>query len=80
MILKDKNGRELNSDLALWFDPQSIRDHFDSCDKNLAEGMTEEELLDVAAECLNSDSLYELFHELLVEAVAAVKADDSCTN
>jgi hypothetical protein len=52
--------------MALWFTPQAIRDHFDACDEDPTEGLTDEQLVEVGLECLTSDILYSAFHEVLM--------------
>jgi hypothetical protein len=59
--------------LALWFDPQSIRDHFGAADNSHAAELvaeaTDDDLLTVAENCLASDTLYEAFHDVLADNV-----------
>ena len=60
---------------ALWFDPQSIRDHFDGDDDRIAalvHQATDAQLASVAEWCLNNDILYSAFHHVLIDGVEAV--------
>lgn len=59
-------------ELALSFEPQAIRDHFDGDDDNRSEWIanaTDEQLREVALECLSGDVIYNAFHESLRLAV-----------
>lgn len=54
---------------VLSFEPDAIRDHFEADEDDPTEGMSNDELLAVGQESLQSDRLYETFHELLAEAL-----------
>lgn len=55
--------------LVLSFEPDAIRDHFEADEDDPTEGLTDDQLLDVAQAALSSDRLYETFHEVLVETL-----------
>lgn len=58
--------------LALWFTPAAIRSHFDGDDDETAEWVanaSDEELREIGEACLSADSLYGLFHMLLINAI-----------
>lgn len=63
--------RRQRSYYLLSFEPDAIRDHFEADEDDPSEGMTDDELLDVAATALQDDRLYAVFHELLSEGVNA---------
>jgi hypothetical protein len=63
--------RDMRPDLALWFTPAAIREHFDGGDPGDYPGIeaaTDEELEEVGAWCLSQDTLYRLYHSLLIDA------------
>jgi hypothetical protein len=69
-------GLELDDKQALWFDAQSIRDHFDGTESAAADWVasaTDEQLDAVGEEALGSDWLYSAFHETLIDAVGVVR-------
>lgn len=54
--------------LALWFTPDAIRQHYDALDDDSAkwvEDATDEQLAAIGQDCLGHDSLYREFHEAL---------------
>lgn len=55
-----------DEDLALWFTPQALRDHFDGDDSEVAEAVLnadDDTLRELAQGALSSDILYSVFHE-----------------
>jgi hypothetical protein len=62
------NGDEWREyDLALWFTPEAIREHFEG--SNPLDGISDSELVDIAASVLNGDELYKVFDRVLVGAL-----------
>lgn len=59
-----------NNNLALWFTPEAIREHFETDPTDPLVGLTDSDLVAIGEECLSADMLYELYHNLLVDAVA----------
>lgn len=55
--------------LRLSFEPQAIRDHFDSDDPNPTTNLTDEQLARVGEIALQDDRIYEAFHRALDEAL-----------
>lgn len=56
--------------LRLAFDPDSIRQHFDGSDQDALDGLTDDQLAEVAALALNNEALYDTFHDVLSGALA----------
>jgi hypothetical protein len=55
-----------DEDLALWFTPQALRDHFDGDDSEVAEAVLnadDDTLREQGQDALSSDILYSVFHE-----------------
>lgn len=52
-----------DNNLALWFTPDAIREHFE---EDVVGAASEETLRLAALNALNSDLLYEAFHQALV--------------
>lgn len=55
------------------FSPQAIREHFEGRKPDPTAGMTDDELRAMGEYAISSDALWELFHELLVEALPVAK-------
>ena len=64
-------GHEEMVDLSLVvsFEPDAIRDHFEGDDPNPVAGLTDAQLREIGGYAIGADSLWQLFHELLQEAV-----------
>ena len=63
---------------AVWFDVSAVRDHFDMRDPGResgpgVDGLTDEQVRGAARAALASDRLWEVYHEVLSAAVAAVR-------
>lgn len=67
--------------LALWFTPGAIRDHFEAREDEVAEWVakaTDEQLVVIGEDCLGHDSLYREFHEALeYEVEQSIKKGDA---
>lgn len=68
-IMEDRN-------LALWFTPDAIKDHFEGDDdvETFLEGLSDIELREVGLDALTNDLLYSAFHDILVTAINDAKA------
>lgn len=66
--------RENDPTLALWFTPQSIKDHFNNSDA--IEALTDEQLVEIGTTALNDNLLYAAFHEALTAAAIAMTGSD----
>lgn len=62
---------------ACWFTPDAIRDHFDS---DVVDNLAPDQLWQIAEYCISADSLWDLFHELLVDAMSDIGIDDPYEN
>lgn len=60
-------------ELAVWYGPQEIRDHFEGDDCDPTEGMCDHTLEVVGEYALCDDRTWETFHRVLVDAIDAVK-------
>lgn len=66
--------------LALWFTPDAIRDHFEADDDERGkwvENATDEQLAAVGQNCLGYDAIYSAFHDALATEVEAAIGGDS---
>jgi hypothetical protein len=61
----------MDTTLCVSFEPRAIRDHFDGDDDDPTKDLTDEQLEKIGHFAIGADSLWEKFHELLVEAVRA---------
>lgn len=61
--------------LAVWFDPQSIRDHWDGCDDDPTAGLCDRMLRKVGEQALYDDRIWNAFHHALTDAVYAVREE-----
>ena len=59
----------MDTTLVLSFEPVAIRQHFEGDDPDPTEGLTDEQLRAIGYYAIGSDTLYEEFHRLLVEAI-----------
>lgn len=70
-MLKDALGMlddpESDPQMALWFTPSAIRDHFG--DSDLVEELPLERLQKIGESAMSDDSLYSTFHDILIAAV-----------
>jgi hypothetical protein len=60
------------SELAIWFTPEAIRQHFEGADTELEEWVNkakDAQLKDVGLMAMNWEHLWEEFHKALVDAV-----------
>lgn len=62
------------SNYLLSFEPGAIREHFeaDSHFADLVDTLSDDELTEIAANALQSDKLYNVFHELLRDGVMGI--------
>lgn len=60
---------EVDTNLCVSFEPQAFRDHFEGDDPDPTEEFTNEQLHAMGQWAIASDRLWELFHELLVDAI-----------
>lgn len=63
-----EDDRREDENIALWFTPQAIKDHFDTEEgiSDFLDTLTDKEIREeISWACINSDSLYKIFHELL---------------
>ena len=58
--------------LRVSFEPQAIREHFEGCDPDPTKEMSDEHLAQIGEYALQADSLWVVFHEVLLEAMAEV--------
>lgn len=68
------------SETELSFSPRAIREHFegdDTAESRWVEKATDDQLLEVALDCICADTLYAEFHRLLVEVIGEQMDDDS---
>ena len=59
--------QEMDVTLCVSFEPDAIRAHFEGDDPDPTQGMTDEQLRAIGHYAISADSLWSLFHELLVE-------------
>lgn len=59
----------MDANLCVSFEPRAIRDHFEVGDPDPTEGLTDDDLRKIGEYAIQADSLWNLFHELLVEAI-----------
>jgi len=65
----DPNLVPMESGLCVSFEPDAIRAHFEGDDPDPTEGLSDEQLRAIGYYAIGADSLWSLFHELLVEAI-----------
>lgn len=66
------DAHEVDAQLALWFTPQCIRDHFDGDDDERAKWVadaTQDDLAEIGHDALADDGIYRAFHEALAGGV-----------
>ena len=74
IVARVMSALEDDPNLALWFTPDAIRDHFEDGESSyaeLVEAATDEQLRAVGDDALSSDYLYSARHEVLVDALVA---------
>jgi hypothetical protein len=67
---------QVDVNLCVSFEPQAIRDHFEGNDHDPTEGLGDEHLKQIGEYAVSADPLWELFHELLVEAFEEVSGPE----
>jgi hypothetical protein len=60
---------EVDLSLVVSFEPDAIRAHFEGDDPDPTAGLTDAQLREIGEYAISADTLWGLFHELLVEAI-----------
>lgn len=64
------DGKVKDTELALWFTPKAIREHFeDDSEGEIVTALSDEELTSIGEAALFDDGIYRAFHEALVSAL-----------
>lgn len=59
----------MDTTLCVSFEPDAIRAHFEGDDPDPTQGLTDGQLKVIGQYAIAADRLWEMFHELLVEAL-----------